>query len=302
MDWLIKLKASLKKSRVDKLPEEELNGQIGNFPGQDASAGAGDPSAMGAPPMDPMTGMPMDPSMMGGAMPPMDPSMMPEPQPLVWNNRYLVKTDGPEFIVELTPGIVPVDPMAAAGPQSPLLPSESTQMGNSMDDKTLNPNADSQELAKWLQEQDNFQEKPFSTTEKETVDPLSREEEGLPVNDTGNEQKVKVHKKASSDDITPGANRSNPYYPCSVCSNYDAKNGECSQGLDVEKVQAAKSCSWLNSNFHPFGDPKDEQYPNDDKEIYKSNVADLPGNSNTSNAPTKAASKGELKDKLKKMW
>jgi hypothetical protein len=134
-----------------------------------------------------------------------------------------------------------------------------------MEDTALNPNADPQALAQWMQDPNN--EKAYSNQEQGTVEPLSAEEEGISVHDTGsenelaqqqNEPKIPVHKKPkpklAAATITPGADKSTPYYPCNVCANYDAANNKCIQGLDVEKVQAAKSCSWLNSNFKPFGE------------------------------------------------
>jgi hypothetical protein len=320
--WLKNLKAALSKQALDKLPESELNAPMGiNQSNTSAASPAGgganaaptgcaspigcvDPSMLaalsgGSPAGGAPTGMP---GCMGGCT-------VPPPQPLVWNNKYLVKTDGPEFIVELTPSIVNIDPNAAMPPVSPTPSTPAPQ--NPMDDKSLNPNADSQKLEEWLEQQKNqFKEVPNQSEEKAPQDPLSKQEEGLPIEDEGNEKDlpIKVHQKAASfnkfaEDAAPdtGIDRSNAYYPCAVCTNYNAKDGTCSKGLDVEKVQAAKSCSWLNSNFHAFGEPRDTTSSLPDKEIYKSDVSDLGGGSNAQ-GPIKAASKGELKDKLRKLW
>jgi hypothetical protein len=269
------------KRAIDKLPQDELNGQFPPFTGA-----AADPNAPPDPSQDPSMGGGMDPSMMGGAPPPMDPSMMmppPEDKPLVWNNKYLVKTDSTEFVVELSPKIVsappPMPPMAGPPPGPPQDP---------MADKSNNPNADPQKLQDWINaESENLgQNKPFSNDEKAPADPLTAEEDGLPIEDTGDEQalnpKVKVHQKKAAAEILPGIDRSNAYAPCSFCSNYIAADNRCAQGLDVEKVQAAKSCSWLNSTMKPFGKPKDSFLDGQkDKETTTTDVADLQGGGNS---------------------
>jgi hypothetical protein len=261
--WLRKFVDSLKKQAIDKLPEDELNSGLPPVPEEGAPV---DPSMMG-----------MDPSMMG-----MDPSMMPmpEPKPKMWNNKYLVNLNGPEFIVELTPSIV-MDP--ATDPTA-LPPAQTSPMA----DTTLNPNADPDLLQQWMKESDD-NDKPYQHNEQGTVDPLSKEDEGI--EDTGNEQSVKVHNKKAllkqAEDnqagqnetpvpITPGADRSNAYPPCKYCANFNAAENSCSQGLDVEKVQAAKSCSWLNSTMSPFNGQKDPDSAHKDQDTVVSDVNDLP--------------------------
>jgi hypothetical protein len=307
-DWLKKIKAALEKQALDKLPESELSAPMGMSQATSSPVGGAGGTGVSGGCLNAGCMANIDPSMLaalsgGSGSPNCTGGCVAPPQPLVWNNKYLVKTDGPEFIVELTPSIVNVDPNAAMPPAPPTPPSPAPE--NPMDDKSLNPNADSQKLTDWVEEQKNkFKEVPVESEEKATVDPLSKKEEKS-IKDEGNEQElpIKVHKKASAGDADPdaGIDRSNAYYPCAVCTNYIAEDGTCSKGLDVNKVQAAKSCSWLNSNFHPFGEARDSMNTTPDKEIYKSNVSDLGGGSNA-NAPIKAASKGELKDKLRKLW
>ena len=111
--------------------------------------------------------------------------------------------------------------------------------------------------------------------------------------------KVNVHKKPKKQAAaapTPGADRSNPAYPCAVCANYDAANGTCSQGIDTEKVQAAGSCSWLNSNFKALDGDGVMPSQDKDKETYTNDVSDLP--SSGGSGVTKGAS---LKDVWKKL-
>jgi len=250
------------------------------------------------------------------AMPEPAPEAPPAPpKPLVFNNNYLVKTDSTEFIVELTPSIV-TDPSAD---QSNAQPAQADPMA----DKSLNPEADPDLLKQWLSTSDD-NDKPYQNNEQGTMDPLSKEEEGI--EDTGDEQSVKVHnkkallKKAFEDEAgqnevavpkTPGANRSNAYPPCKYCANYNAAENTCSQGLNVEKVQAAKSCSWLNSTLSPFKSPKDDTDPaRQDKDIVKTDVSDIQGNGNESmqssmgmTAKLRINSKDKLlKDYLEHIW
>jgi hypothetical protein len=141
---------------------------------------------------------------------------------------------------------------------------------------------------------DQSKEKPVGRKESGTVEPFSREDQGI--EDTGNEndlanQRIQVHKPkkqaAMVDDLekTPGADRSNPRYPCAVCSNYIAESGECKQGLDVENVQAAQSCSWLNSNFNTFltNGSNEGSSNNKDEETYKNDVSQLPNSGGQGN-------------------
>jgi hypothetical protein len=289
--WFQKLfnKLALKKQAIDKLPEQELNGQ---FP----------PFTDGPTPPDPMgTGMAPPPPAA-----PMDPSMDVSEDPAVWNNNYLVKpiADGPEFIVKLTPSIVTKPAGGAPMGGMPLM--------DPMSDPTLNPNADPNQLSQWMNQQNDGQDKPFSQQDQITEDPLSREEDGLPIDDTGNENtlspKVNVHKKKASPDSlngpikTPGADRSNAYMPCAVCANYIAADNECAQGLDVEKVQAAKSCAWLNSSFTPFNTDKPDSstQSHEDKDTVKNDVSEISGGGG--GGGSKFASKEDLKNNLKKMW
>lgn len=296
--WLNKFidALTLKKEAIDKLPEQELNGEFPPF--------TGDPSQGGQPGGAP--GAPMD-SSMGGGMPPMDPMMMGMPpmeeEPLVWDNKYLVRptSEGPEFIIELKPSIVtkPMPGMSPAGlPQAQVDP---------MADTSMNPGADPQALDQWYQ-QNLSPEKSFGNTEQGTVDPLSQQEEGLPIDDVGNEQalnpKVKVHqKRQAAMEVTPGADKSNAYYPCAVCANYIASDNKCAQGLDVEKVQAAKSCSWLNSNLKPFNDLKDiDEAGRKDKDTVKSDVADIGGGGGEGMGGSGKFAAEKLKNSLKKLW
>jgi len=290
MSWLRKLSEKLKKEAVDKLPEDELSSGLPPAP---------DPNAA----MDPSMGM--DPSMMG--MPPAD------PKPKIWNNKYLINVGGPEFIVELTPSIV-MDPVTDPSAQLP------QAQADPMADTSLNPSADPAQLQQWMQESDD-NDKPYTHNEQGTVDPLSKEEDGI--EDTGNEQSVKVHNKKkallkSADDnqagqngsptpITPGADRSNAYPPCKYCANFNAAENSCSQGLDVEKVQAAKSCSWLNSTMTPFNGQKDPDSAHKDKDTVVSDVSDLAGGGESGGRSTQASLKYDKKDKklksyLDKMW
>lgn len=287
--WLGNFIANLSKKAVDKLPEDELSGSFPPF--------TGDPNADAS--MAPPMGMP--------PAPPVPPPPPPVEEPLVWNNKYLVKTDSTEFMVQLTPSIVS-NPALGAGEQPP--PSGMPQTNaDPMADTTLNPNANSQDLMGWLQQKD----KPFSSQEQGTVDPLSRESEGLPIEDVGDEKRLgsnaQIKIASEPPPITPGVDRSNAYYPCAVCANYMAADNKCSQGLDVEKVQAAKSCSWLNSNFKPFEDPRDPDPSKSpqDKDTVKNDVSDLSGNEgmNSGGGHKFAASPKddiELKKYLKRIW
>ena len=279
--------AKLSKEAIDKLSDEELSSGL---------------------PEDPNAGMP----------PPEDPSMMvpaPEPKPKVWDNKYLITTDNTKFIVELTPSIVmdpATDPSAMQGGQA-----------DPMADITLNPNADPAMLQDWMKESDD-NDKPYQHNEQGTVDPLSQQEEGI--EDTGNEQSVKVHNKKAllknADDnqagqnespvpLTPGADRSNAYPPCKYCANFNAAENTCSQGLDVEKVQAAKSCSWLNSTMTPFNGDKAPDASHKDKDTVKNDVSELGGEGDSGNRSNtmgiNASLKYNKKDKklksyLEKIW
>lgn len=250
----------LKKEALDKLPEDELNGVI---PGMNA-----DPAAMGQP-------MPMDPSMMG-----MAPAPEPEPEPDVSGNVFEVDVNGIKVKLKLVPEFVMTDGSSDVLPQPPAEPAAPM---DAMADTSLNPGADPMALAQWMEDPNN--EKAYGNQEQGTVEPLSQEDQGIPVHDTGSEAelaqqqqqdpKVQVHKKPKKQAAaqTPGADRSTPYYPCAVCANFDVQNNKCSQGLDVEKVQAAKSCSWLNSNFQPFGgDGQMENSGQKDGETYNSDI------------------------------
>jgi hypothetical protein len=282
--WLDRLvnKLALKKTAIEKLPADELNGSYPPF----VDLGA-DPGAPGADPM-------------GGMAPPMPAPPLVE-EPLVFDNKYLVQTDSTKFIVELKPSIVTV-PM----PDPNVLPPAQT---DPMADTALNPGADPNSLGAWMAQNSKDMsegEKPYSSTEEGTVDPLARESEGLPIEDSGDEKKlpsVKVHKKAGIEP-TPGADRSNAYYPCAVCANYDAADNKCSQGLDVEKVQAAKSCSWLNSNFKPFLEKDDSgiQDGSVNKDTVKNDISDLGGSGAGSGQTGTAGRFAGLKDELKKLW
>jgi hypothetical protein len=282
-DWVENLNNKIKKKAIDKLPSEET-----------------------ASPLDALQPEIPEPA----------PDAIPTPaKPLTWNNNFLVKTDSTEFIVELTPSIV-TDPSVD---QSNLQPAQADPMA----DKSLNPEADPELLKQWLATSDD-NDKPYQHNEQGTMDPLSKEEEGI--EDTGDEQSVKVHnkkallKKAFEDEAgqntvpisqTPGTNRSNAYPPCKYCANYNAAENTCSQGLDVEKVQAAKSCSWLNSTLSPFKSPKDDiDLARQDKDIVKSDVSDMQGNGNEGiqstmgmTAKLRINSKDKLlKDYLEHIW
>jgi len=321
MSWLNNLKNKLNKTALEKLPEEEL--QSGLPPPPDDPSGE-DPAASGDPSQDPALMDGMDPSAM------MDPSMMmppmPEPKPKVWDNKYEIHTDHTKFIVELTPSIV-MDPASTMPPAPP--PEMPPAQTDPMSDTSLNPNADPELLKQWMHESDD-NDKAFSHGDQGTVDPLSQQQEGI--SDTGNEQSVKVHNKTSAflqslikladdgqetdaDDasptaITPGADRSNAYPPCKYCANFNAAENSCTQGLDVEKVQAAKSCSWLNSTMTPFNGQKDPDSTHKDKDSVVSDVADLPGGGQntardgmTSMANLNYNKKDKaLKDYLDKIW
>lgn len=305
MSWYDDLKSKLKKVAIDKLSSEELDS--GLPPPGESGAGGGDPSV--DPSQDPaMAGM--DPNM--GLDPSMMPQMppMPEPKPKVWDNKYLVQTDQTKFIVELTPSIVldpTTDPNQMPPPPPPGMP---PAQADPMGDTSLNPNADPEMLKQWMHDSDT-NDKPYDHQDKGTVDPLSQQQEGI--SDTGNEQSVKVHNKkailkqaditqgsdaedVSPTAITPGADRSNAYPPCKYCANFNAAENSCTQGLDVEKVQAAKSCSWLNSTMSPFNGEKDPDASHKDKDTVVSDIADLPGGGGMGSARDGMVSSGSLKD------
>ena len=292
MNWKEKLaslfnKTALDKEAIDKLPQNELSGIFDNIPGM---GGAAD---QGAPPADDGSGG--DPSQAP------DPTnmLMPE-EPLVFDNKYVVDTGGPKFVIELTPSIVtkPVIP--------PNMPSAKV---DPMGDTSLNPNANPDELEQWLT-QTMGPEKKYSHDDKGVVDPLSKEEDGI--KDTGDEQSLgkqsSLNKKAEGDDLgpidkTPGADVSNATYPCKVCPNYNATDNVCSQGIDVEKVQAAKSCSWLNSNFGPFKkltEPRLADPMNPEGQNANSNP-DSPQQSSGA-GQTRFAKRKLNTDKLKDLW
>jgi len=264
--------ANLQKKAIDKLPDDELNGIL---PGMNSEA----------PPQPQDNAEPI-------------PEPPPEPEPDVTGNVFEVDVNGVKVKMKLVPELVMKDQQQQPLPASPQPPA---QGGDQMADQSLNPNADPKLLAQWMS--DPATEKPYSHNDQGTVDPLEQEEEGIPVHDTGSEadlakKKVQVHKKPArtAAPLNTGADRSNPRYPCAVCANYDVKNGLCTQGLDVEKVQAAGSCSWLNSNFKPFDGNGVMPSGLKDKETYTNDISDLPANNSGSGA-TKAAN---LKDIWKK--
>lgn len=272
-DWTDKLKSklNLNKVAIDKLSDDELDSNT-LPPVEDA-----------APPMDaPATG-----------------DATPIPSPLVRNNKYLVKTDQTEFLVELNPSIVTEDQGQMANPEDP------------MNNTATNPEANPELLDQWLNSSKPAT-KPYEHNEQGTVDPLSQEEEQDPA--------IQVHKQAHLDavaedyasnpagqdsvPVTQGADKSNAYPPCKYCANYLAETGECTQGLDVEKVQAAKSCSWLNANISPFGKPKDPEEAHKDQEIYNSDITDS-GNGSSNQVQQNIqnrASKSKISDYLKNFW
>ena len=278
-NWLkkffTKFENKLKKEALDKLPEDELNGVLpGLNPMMDQQ--------QAAPPASPA------------------PEDLPPPEPEVSGNLFEVDINGITFPVRLMPEIV----MKDSGNTETAAPGATA---DPMNDTSLNPNADPIELAKWMSGENT--EKPYSQQEAGTVDPLEQEEEGIDVNDVGDEkslnpkEQIDVHKKTKKQASTElnGSDRSNPYYPCSVCANYDVSNGTCKFGLDVEKVQAAKSCSWLNSNFKPYGEDGkvSNSAINEDKETYNNDISQMPNNSGM--GATKAASKKSIKDSLRKI-
>lgn len=176
-----------------------------------------------------------------------------EVSPEVKNNTFNVEINGIEFPVQLVPQLVPQQPVV---------------------DDMSNPNADPEAMVRWLQNPDN--EKRYPASNKATEDPIAKEEEENPAIEQNPE--VAVHKKTSflkseALDKTPGTDRSNPYMPCAACINYNSDENSCKQGLDVEKVQAAKSCSWLNSNFAAFGQPTETNVHHKDEETYKSDIS-----------------------------
>jgi|GEM_PF-3605408 len=271
-DWTDKLKKKLdiNKVAIDKLSDDELNSNT-------------------LPPVDDVAA-PTDA--------PVDEAAI--PNPLVRNNKYLVKTDQTEFLVQLNPSIVTEDQgQLAGGPQDP------------MSNTSNNPEANPALLDEWLNSS-RVPSKPYEHNEQGTVDPLSQEEEQEPA--------VQVHKQAninivaedyqanaagqSDVPVSPGADKSNAYPPCKFCANYIVETAECSQGLDVEKVQAAKSCSWLNANMSPFGKPKDPEEAHKDSEIFNSDITDS-GNGSSNQVQQNIqnrASKSKIRDYLKNFW
>lgn len=208
--------------------------------------------------------------------------------PILWNNRHLVVTPGAEFIVELIPQIVTGIPGDAT--PAPIDPMANT---------SSNPNANPALLDQWLEDSADAT-KPYSHNDQGTIDPLSQQEEGT-------DPTVKVHKQAylgkiaveqpeegqDSVPVMPGADKSNAYPPCKYCANYIADKGECTQGLDVEKVQAAKSCSWLNSHPGPFGTP-----------VTPSGIKNVENYSSDPNffGSTAEKSQQDIKDYLRHLW
>ena len=238
-------KAILKKQALEKLPADELN-----F-GVDAAT-----TGYRAKRLYDSIGN------SGGQQPgvPTDDSQVIETEPSVRNNTFEVSVNGIEFDVELIPQLV----------QKDISQEQAT---------SLNPNADPEALARWMANSNN--EKAYPRSEKGTVDPLSKEEEEN--GEIEQNPEVAVHKKKpkfksaflkkESNGQYPGTDRSNPYAPCNMCINFDAENNRCAAGLDVEKVQAAKSCSWLNSNFKALGEPAEQNVHHEDIEIYKSDIS-----------------------------
>ena len=145
--------ASLRQQALDKLPEDELNGVM---PGMNS----------GAPPEQPP--QPMD-----------IPMPMPEPEADVTGNVFEVDVNGVKVKMKLVPELVMKDQTPPAPAQAPA--------ADPMGDTSLNPNADPQALAQWMT--DPSTEKPFGNQEKGTVDPLSQQEEGIPVHDVGSEKR-----------------------------------------------------------------------------------------------------------------
>ena len=236
MSWIDNLKNKLDKIAIDKLPDSELQANTLSDPNQEQQD---------------VPALPID-----------------SDKPLVWDNNYVVDANGVKFLVELNPSIVGESDAAQVAGMSE---------GNT---EQTNPNQNPALLDEWLKSS-NVPEKDYSHNEQGTIDPISKEEEQNP--------SIAVHKQASinlraedyqesagqsSVPAEPGASRSNPYPPCKWCSNYIAENATCAQGIDVEKVQAAKSCSWLNANSSPFGKPVDPQTGHKDKEIFNSDPAD----------------------------
>jgi len=277
-------KTALKKEAIDKLPPENAAGILENDPAEqgEEEGGAQGPGAGGPPGGDPMGGgQDMGQDLFG--MPGMPPPEMIEEEetPIAFNNKYTVKTpDGIGFVVQFNPKLVTEEELAGGAPGGPGGATGDPMM-DAMKDKTYNPNSDPEALLQWLQT-----EKNFNHSTKGTVDPLSKQEEGIspdgtvPVHQLTKTQSLKkkeISKKAGAPNVVPGMDRSNPYAPCSFCSNYIAATNECRQGLDVEKVQAAKSCSWLNSSFSPFkqDDPQNEGH--EDGETFKSDISQSPG-------------------------
>ena len=269
-------KVALQQEALEKLPPEDASGAVADEEPEQETTAPPEGAAAGAPPTsDPNAAPPADPNAMG-TLPaqPMDPMGMPggtvtpapEPKPLVFNNKFMVQTpEGMGFVVEFEPKLVNDDGASNTGAPD-----------NQMADKTNNPNADPQALSNWM-----GQDKSLAHNEQGTVDPGTQQQEGIPVHDIGasaSKKKLDLLRLAYPGKM-PGADMSNPYMPCAACANYVASSNECIQGLDVEKVQAAGSCSWLNSNFRPVKD-KESQFGNDpsrDDESFKTDVSQLPG-------------------------
>jgi len=180
-----------------------------------------------------------------------------EASPEVKNNTFNVEINGIEFPVQLVPQLVPQQPVI---------------------NDVSNPNADPEAMVRWLQNPEN--EKRYPASNRATEDPIAKEEEENPAIEQNPE--VAVHKKTSflssrALEEFPGADRSNAYMPCYACTNYNLEDNTCKAGIDVEKVQAAKSCSWLNSNFAAFGKPSETDVHHKDEEIYKSDISQSQG-------------------------
>jgi len=227
MSWLENLKASLRKMALDKLSDDELSEYQLPSPNDDANQ---------------------------EEVPDNDPN------PMAWNNKYVVKTGDTSFIVELSPKIMNQDNANGSG-----------DVGGGNNQPT-NPDANPALLQQWLNSSSE-PTKPISHIDQGTEDPISREEEGLSPN-----PRVQVHKQASiniiaENEIDPGIDKSNPKMPCKVCENYIAETGECNQGLDPIKVQSAGSCSWLNANMRPYGKPTDPDLLRKDEDIVNSDIS-----------------------------
>lgn len=296
--------SNMKKQAIDKLPPEELLGQFPNIPGIGTPPQQGDDqSQQTIPPIDiddidPITGMPKS-------------------KPLTWNNKYHVKTDSTEFIVELTPSIVK-KPMQAPPTQDEQMPEADV----------TNSGADVNALKDWYEQMMGKDKQVGSGDEKGTVEPEEQADEGI--KDTGNEQQLgkqsSLQKNAAEPPLPkePGIEHSNAQMPCKICPNYQTADNSCTQNLEPEKVQASGKCSWLNKFFgemledskvdlNPFEDQKgpfkrltDPRSMTEDADMKRSNPNQSGGGQNapSTGGGTAAiyASQKFKKEKLKDIW